>query len=86
MKVAVPSARTALRASRVLGHDLSAEAPDVQRRFEQVADRGECFSWSPGVSRSRSMRSSTSWVVARLPADWSTKARSGAGWSTCILR
>ena len=25
------------------------------------------------------MRSSTSWVVARLPADWSTKRRSGAG-------
>ena len=37
------------------------------------------LSWSPGVARSRSIRTRTSCVVARLPADWRTKSRSGAG-------
>ena len=85
MKVAVPSAPTAdsawkwfwltSRPSRPMYNAASKSLPTVAR-----------VSCSPGVSRSSWIRSSTSWVVARLPADCSTNTRSGAGRSTCSLR
>ena len=53
----------------------SKRCPTVRKRLVAVR-----------VSRSVSTRSSTSCVVPRLPADWITIVRSGAGWNTNSLR